>query len=249
MAEVEAPEPAEAPELLGNAKWMKVYVRQLPREVTLDELVTDNPLVVPMTATQLESEWNLIQAGPASGSNGNRSRKQGGSTLDPTTRTIVRRYEMYNFTGAYDPVTHEALCADLTCTAPTAGELGDFISAQMAAVSVQGDFLTITRSGTGSGSVDSIDKRMACGNKCVAAYPAGTAVTLTVKPGSGSTFVGWTGACAGTQSCTLSVNGSMTVGARFDAQSTGGGGRWRRRRQHGQSVHAEGQQQQWRYGK
>ena len=26
--------------------------------------------------------------------------------LDPTTR-LVRRYELYNYTGTYDPITHE----------------------------------------------------------------------------------------------------------------------------------------------
>ena len=31
--EIDAPEPAEAPELYGDAQWMRVYVVQLPREV------------------------------------------------------------------------------------------------------------------------------------------------------------------------------------------------------------------------
>jgi hypothetical protein len=180
-----------------------------------------------MDPGQLEVNWDVIQAEPASNSNGNRrrSRKQGNSTLDPTTRSIVRRYEVYAFTGAYDPVTHEALCADLTCSAPGADELGDFISAQMTALNVQGDFITVAKSGTGGGNVDSTDKRIACGSKCVSAYPAGTPVTLSAKANSGSTFVGWTGACAGTGSCTVSVAGSMTVRAQFDtATSSGGGG-------------------------
>jgi hypothetical protein len=225
-AVVEAPEPAEAPELYGDAQWIKVFVRQLPREVNINELVTDNPLVVPMDPGQLEVNWDVIQAEPASNSNGNRrrSRKQGNSTLDPTTRSIVRRYEVYAYTGAYDPVTHEALCADLTCSAPGADELGDFISAQMTALNVQGDFITVAKSGTGGGNVESTDKRIACGSKCASAYPAGTQVTLSAKANSGSTFVGWTGACAGTGSCTVSVAGSMTVGAQFDTVTSSGGG-------------------------
>ncbi|MBK7470931.1 MAG: hypothetical protein IPI73_10245 [Betaproteobacteria bacterium] len=224
VAEVEAPEPAEAPEMYGNAQWIKVFVRQLPREVSLDELLTDNPLVVPMNPAQIETDWDVIQAEPASNSKGKRSRKQGGSTLDPTTRSVVRRYETYEYTGAYDPVTHEALCANLTCTAPAPGEIGDFISAQMSAVNVQGDFITVTKSGTGSGNVDSSDKQISCGSKCTSPYMAGTQVTLTTKADSGSTFAGWTGACAGTQSCTISVNGVRAVGAKFDAQPKGGSG-------------------------
>ncbi len=223
---VDAPEPPEAPERYGNAQWMKVFVRQLPREVTLEELLTDNPIVVPMNAAQLETDWQLVQAEPASGGNGNRNRgrHQGGSTLDPTTRSVVRRYEMYAYTGVSDPVTNEALCADLLCNAPAADEIGDFISAQMTAVNVQGDFITISKSGTGGGDIDSTDKLIACGNKCTSPYAAGTAVTLTTKANSGSTFAGWTGACSGAGTCTVPINGAVRVGAIFNTTASSGGG-------------------------
>ena len=123
VAEVEAPEPPEALERFGNAQWMKVFVRQLPRTVTLDELITENPNTVPMDPAQLEVQWDVIQAEPLTGSNGDqrRSRKSASTNLDPTTRTVVRRYELYAYTGAVDPVTNEALCADLTCSS-AAGE-------------------------------------------------------------------------------------------------------------------------------
>ena len=227
VAEVEAPEPPEAPERYGNAQWMKVFVRQLPRTVTLDELITENPNTVPMDPAQLEVQWDVIQAEPLTGSNGHqrRNRKSGSTNLDPTTRTVVRRYELYNYTGAVDPITNEALCADLTCTAPQAGELGDFISAQMTAVEVQGDNLTVKSAGTGSGRVESSDKVIACGNKCVAAYVADTAVTLSAKADSGSTFAGWSGACSGTQTtCTVSVRGAIAATANWSQAVTGGGG-------------------------
>ncbi len=226
VAVVEAPEPPEAPELYGNPTWMKIFVRQMPREVTLDELLTTNPLVVPMDATQLEFNWQLVQADPIAGGNGrrNRGRHQGGSTLDPTTRAVVRRYETYAYTGAVDPITNEALCADLLCKVPGATEVGDFVSAQMAAVNVQGDFITVAKAGTGGGNVDSIDRRIACGNKCVSAYAAGSVVTLTPKANSGSTFAGWTGACTGTGTCTVTVNGANTATATFNTATTGGGG-------------------------
>ena len=35
-----------------------------------------------------------------------------------TTQSVVRRVELYNYAGRYDPVTHEALCSDPTCAAP-----------------------------------------------------------------------------------------------------------------------------------
>lgn len=223
---VEAPVPPEAPSRFGNAQWMKVFVRQMPREVTLDELLTDNPLVVPMDVTLLETDWQLIQADPVSGGTArrNRGRHQGGSTLKPTTRSVVRRYEMYAYNGVVDPVTNEALCADILCKVASAGEVGDFISANMTAVNVQGDFITVTKSGTGSGNADSADRLISCGSKCVSPYAAGTVMTLTAKANSGSTFAGWTGACTGTGSCTVTVNGAGNVGAIFNAQTPSGGG-------------------------
>ena len=223
---VEAPEPPQAPDLYGDAQWMKVFVRQMPREVTLDELLTTNPLVVPMDATQLEFGWKLLQADPVAGGNGrrNRGRHQGASTLDPTTRSVVRRYEMYDYVGVYDPLTNEALCADILCKIPTAGEIGDFVSAQMAAVNVQGDFVVVSKAGTGGGNVDSSDKRIVCGSKCTSPYTAGALATLTAQANSGSTFAGWTGACTGTAACTVTVNGANTVGATFNVVAAGGGG-------------------------
>jgi hypothetical protein len=223
---VEAPQAPETPEVYGNAQWMKVFVRQMARSVTLDELITTNPLVVPMDTTQLETNWQLIQADPlVGGGRRNRGRHQGGSTLDPTTRAVVRRYEMYAYNGTYDPVTHEALCADVLCNAPGATELGDFISAQMTAVNVQGDFVTVGKAGSGGGNIDSSDKRIACGSKCTAPYVAATVVTLTAKANSGSTFAGWTGACSGVATtCSVTVNGANTATANFNAQTSGGGG-------------------------
>ena len=227
VVEVEAPDAPDAPEQYGDAQWMKIFVRQLPRVVALDELLADNPLVVPMDPAQLEVDWQLIQADPPAGGNGNRNRTRtrNQGSLDPTTQSVVRRIELYNYTGAYDPATHEALCADLTCSAPGVGEQGDFVSAQMTAAIVQSDSVTVGI--TGGGKVESSDKRIACPNKCVAPYNQGTPVVLTAKANSGSVFAGWSGACAGTSAtCTVTATGHMTVGAAFrlDPSKSGGGG-------------------------
>ena len=221
------PAPPPPPARFGEPHWMKTYVRQLPRQVTLDELITENPLVVPMDVAQIETNWELLQSDPPGDASRRRGRglSQKGSTLDATTRTVVRRFETYAYTGPRNALTNEALCADLTCTAPSAGELGDFISAQMAAVHVQGDFISVAKAGSGSGNVDSADKRISCGSKCVAPYNAGSAVTLTAKANSGSVFAGWAGACAGTAlSCSVLVNGANSVTASFNTAVAGGGG-------------------------
>src|SRR5882724_1954391 len=93
-AAIEAPEPAEAPELYGNAQWVKVFKTELEREVTLDELVGDNP-VVPQDAAHAEVAWEILQAEPASNSNGNRRRRQNSGNLNAGTRSVIRRYEIY----------------------------------------------------------------------------------------------------------------------------------------------------------
>jgi hypothetical protein len=221
QAEIVAPEPPEAPELFGDAQWVKVFKTQLLREVSLDELMSDNA-VVPQDATQVEVAWEILQADPPSNSNGKqkRSRRQNQGGLDATTRSVIRRYEIYRYTGAYDPVTHEVVCADGgLCNAPQDGELGDFVGAQMSAANVGVPAVTVSK--TGNGNVNSSDKLISCGNKCAATYNLNATVTLTASPASGSVFAGWTGACSGAQqTCTLSVTDSLNVTATFLPQFT-----------------------------
>lgn len=215
VAEVAAPEPAQAPELFGDAEWMKVFKTQLNRQVGLDELMSDNPTVVPESAAQVETEWTLIQTEPAtSGGQFHRGKKLNQTALDAQTQSVVRRYELYAYTGPYDPVTHQALCADLACNAPSLGELGDFISAQMSAANVTVPSITVSR--TGNGQVVSSDKLINCGTACVQLYNQGANVTLNAAAGSGSVFTGWTGACAGFGStCSLLVNQNFATAATF----------------------------------
>lgn len=229
VAEVQAPEPAEAPELYGDAQWVKIFKTQLARDITLDELLTGNP-VVPQDPSQVEVGWDIIQTEPAgAGGNQRRQRKQNGSLLDPTTRAVIRRYELYRFTGTYDPITHEALCADLVCAAPSDGELGEMVSAQMTAANVVVNAVTVALQG--NGSVSSSDGLIGCGSKCGATYDAGAQVTLTAKAGSNSLFAGWSGACSGTNpTCVVAANGPQAATASFavpvslTAKTSGGKG-------------------------
>lgn len=227
-AEIEAPEPAEGPELYGNAQWVKVFKTQLNREVSLDELITTNE-VVPQGAAQVETEWELIQDEPLSNSNGNRRQRRNQGALNFDTRSVLRRYEVYAYTGAYDPVTNEALCADLVCNAPGEGELGEFQSAQMAAVNLSVNSVSIAK--TGSGTVESADRLINCGTKCTASYNQNAAVTLTATPAKDFLFTGWGGACTGNLlSCIVNPTDALNVTANFvqtfsvSAKTSGGKG-------------------------
>ncbi len=222
VAEVEAPEPAEAPGQYGDAQWIRSYVMQLPRALSLEELMADNPDAVPMNLNQLEADYQVIQDEPPPGGNGNRRRKRNSGNIEPTTRAVVRRIETWSFTGSYDPITHEALCLDLLCNAPDATEIGELLAVQMTAANVQPDSVVVSR--VGGGRVSSTDKVIDCGNKCAGSYDAGTMVSLTAKADSGSTFSGWNGACAGTGTCTVAANGIVNVGAVFTTTTSGGGG-------------------------
>ena len=58
---------------------------------------------------------------------------------------------------------------------------------------------------TGSGSVASGVRGIACGKKCSATFVRGTKVTLVAKPTRGWRFVKWGGACTGTRSAAPST--------------------------------------------
>jgi Fe-S cluster biogenesis protein NfuA len=77
--------------------------------------------------------------------------------------------------------------------------------------------LNVSKTGTGDGVVTSSPSGIDCGTDCVEPYDAGTNVTLTAAPASGSVFVEWTGACVGNAStCEVNMNASKTVTAAFD---------------------------------
>lgn len=71
-----------------------------------------------------------------------------------------------------------------------------------------GQPLSVTKIGSGSGSVTSTPAVLNCGTTC-AVYNLGN-VTLTAKASRGSIFVGWFGTgCAGTGTCVINSGGSV----------------------------------------
>ncbi len=73
--------------------------------------------------------------------------------------------------------------------------------------------LTVTRDGTGSGTVSG--GAISCGSTCMANLDYGTIVTLIPAPSTGSTFGGWSGACTGTGSCMVTMDMARSVTATF----------------------------------
>jgi hypothetical protein len=78
--------------------------------------------------------------------------------------------------------------------------------------------LTISRGGSGFGTVTSTDGQINCGPTCSHGYNLGTSVTLKATPASGSTFSGWAnGGCSGTAQCSITSSSDQTVTATFEA--------------------------------
>jgi hypothetical protein len=77
--------------------------------------------------------------------------------------------------------------------------------------------LTVTKSGTGTGTVASSPPGISCGSNCSANFDSGAVVSLTTAPASGSTFAGWSGACSGTGACSVTMDAAKSVSANFTA--------------------------------
>lgn len=77
--------------------------------------------------------------------------------------------------------------------------------------------LTVSKDGTGSGTVTSSPAGISCGSTCSTTFTFGTSVTLTPTATSGSSFTGWSGDCTGTDACTVSMTQARSVTATFTA--------------------------------
>ncbi|GAK57195.1 fibronectin type III domain protein [Candidatus Vecturithrix granuli] len=79
--------------------------------------------------------------------------------------------------------------------------------------------LSVSKAGTGSGTVTSSPAGISCGADCTETYAYNTVVILTATPATGSTFTGWSGACSGTGTCTVSMTAARSVTATFTLNS------------------------------
>jgi hypothetical protein len=78
------------------------------------------------------------------------------------------------------------------------------------------DRLTVSKAGTGTGTVTSSPPGINCGADCAETYNHGTSVTLSAAADPSSTFASWGGGgCTGSGTCTVSVMGAVAVTATF----------------------------------
>ncbi len=76
--------------------------------------------------------------------------------------------------------------------------------------------LSVTKSGSAAGMVASSPAGIDCGATCSKTFAAGTSVTLTATPVTGSSFTSWSGSgCSGTSTCTVVMSEARAVNAEF----------------------------------
>ena len=79
--------------------------------------------------------------------------------------------------------------------------------------------LSVSKSGTGTGTITSMPSGIYCGVDCTETYNNGTVITLTATPDSGSGFTSWTGCdSVSNNTCTVSMTADKVVMATFQVR-------------------------------
>ena len=74
---------------------------------------------------------------------------------------------------------------------------------------------------TGSGTITGTPGNITCGATCSYSVTAGQTVTLTATPNMGYYFESWSGACSGSETCSLNMTAAQSVTANFVAIPSG----------------------------
>jgi Leucine-rich repeat (LRR) protein len=89
------------------------------------------------------------------------------------------------------------------------------LSTEVSAATLAVHTLTVDLSGSGDGTVTSEPAGISCNPTCSAAFAASSAVTLTATPAVDSVFTGWSGDCAGSGACVVTMDAARFVTATF----------------------------------
>lgn len=143
-------------------------------------------------------------------------------TGGPTSVTFASNAPAVATVNATGVVTGVAL-GSATITATSTVDANAKASATITVTPVTPQFgLTVSGAGTGAGTVTSTPAGINCSisagtpsGPCTRLFAEGTQVTLTPASAAGSTFAGWSGACAGTGACVVAMTQARDVNASF----------------------------------
>lgn len=131
------------------------------------------------------------------------------------TATPEENSRFKGWTGACSSSGAQPVCSiTVTGAAQLAGAEFEIIS---------GPLLTITKNGTGSGSVASSDGVINCGSVCKENFAINNLVTLIAKADAGSSFVTWGGVCSNRVdllTCNVTMDQAKSVSATFNKKTS-----------------------------
>jgi hypothetical protein len=133
----------------------------------------------------------------------------------PTGKEVLRLPEGFDSSSSYAFADSEGLTAVLHQRLKCGTKWGSDVYRFSDTVS-----LTVTKDGSGSGTVTAVDGGIDCGDDCSEVVSGGAWVTLDAEADFASHFAGWSEPCAASDeeedTCTLRLDDALTVNATFD---------------------------------
>jgi hypothetical protein len=106
-------------------------------------------------------------------------------------------------------------CTDSSTTCTVTMDETKTVEAVFTTTIIEDHTLSVSKSGSGEGSVNSDPTGIDCGTDCSEDYQAGTSVILSAVAAENSVFTQWSGACSGSSSCTVTMDAAKNVQAIF----------------------------------
>ena len=153
-----------------------------------------------------------VTSNPAGINCGTTCQKTYDTAVDPAARVTLTATPApgSKFTGWTGACTNQQGPCELTMNYTRV------VTARFTAVDIHR--LTVTKQGTGQGTVTSNPSGIDCGTTCDSQFSQFNdeeVVTLTASASQGSTFTGWSGACSGTGPCQVTMDQARQVAATF----------------------------------
>ena len=211
-----------------------------PSDITID---SSGNIYIVETGNHRVQKFNssgvyLSQFGTAGSGNGQFSQPTA-INVDSSGNILVaefgnHRVQKFNSSGVYQSQFGTAGAGDgqfvqaVGMTLDSSGNIYvvDFELGRVQKFTVTRPTVTLTSyiKGTGTGSISSTPELGSCNSttkSCSVTVPKGTVVTLkSVNLPANSTFVGWSGACSGKNTCAVTVNADTSVTATFNLLRT-----------------------------